>query len=65
MNKRYNSKLKKRLMFGTDFDVMYFTDRVNMQVYYNNFKTMFPQDELKLLMYDNPLSFLGIDVIKE
>jgi predicted TIM-barrel fold metal-dependent hydrolase len=61
----FNPKLKTRLMFGTDFDVMYFTDRVNMQVYYNNFKTIFSQDDLKLLMCDNPMSFLGIDALKE
>ncbi len=55
-----NPKLKTRLMFGTDFDVMYFTGKVTMQSYYNNFKTIFSQDELKILMHDNPVSFMGI-----
>jgi len=55
-----NPKLKKRLMFGTDFDVMYFTDRVTMQIYYNNFKAIFSSDELNVLMHDNPMGFMGI-----
>jgi predicted TIM-barrel fold metal-dependent hydrolase len=53
-------KLKTRLMFGTDFDVMYFTDKVTMQSYYNNFSTVFNHDELTLLMHDNPKSFMGL-----
>ncbi|MCX6236739.1 MAG: amidohydrolase family protein [Bacteroidia bacterium] len=56
-----NPKLKSRLMFGTDFDVMYFTGKVNMQIYYKNFKTIFKPDELKLLMCDNPVKFMGIN----
>jgi predicted TIM-barrel fold metal-dependent hydrolase len=55
-----NPKLKTHLMFGTDFDVMYFTGLVTMQMYYNNFKTVFTPDELKALMHDNPMNFMGI-----
>lgn len=55
-----NPKLKTRLMFGTDFDVMYFTDRVTMKVYYDNFKQVFQPDELKAMMHDNPMRFLGL-----
>jgi len=55
-----NPKLKTRLMFGTDFDVMYYTDRVTMQVYYDNFKQVFKPDELKVLMHDIPIQFMGI-----
>jgi len=54
-----NPKLKTRLMFGTDFDVMYFTDRITMQSYYNGFKSTFNPDELKALMHDNPLRFFS------
>lgn len=53
-----NPKLKTRLMFGTDFDVMYFTDRVTMKIYYDNFKQVFKPDELSAMMHDNPISFL-------
>ena len=55
-----NKKFRTRLMFGTDFDVMYFTDKVNMHLYYNNFKMIFNTDELKILMHDNPVNYMGI-----
>jgi predicted TIM-barrel fold metal-dependent hydrolase len=55
-----NQKLKTRLMFGTDFDVMYFTGIITMQNYYNNFKNTFTTDELKMLMHDNPMRFMNI-----
>ena len=54
-----NPKLKTRLMFGTDFDVMYFTGFITMQTYYTNFQSIF-KNELNLLMHDNPMDFLGI-----
>ncbi len=54
------SRLKTRLMFGTDFDVMYFTGKVTMENYFKNFKSTFTEDELKLIMHDNPTRFLGI-----
>lgn len=54
-------KLRTRLMFGTDFDVMYFTDRVTMQTYYDNFMQTFNQPgELELLMHDVPEAFMRI-----
>ncbi|HCT29796.1 MAG TPA: hypothetical protein DIW31_03460 [Bacteroidales bacterium] len=55
-----NPKLKTRLMFGTDFDVMYLTDRVTMKEYYENFKHFFADDELFSIMHDNPIRFLGL-----
>lgn len=55
-----NPKLKTRLMFGTDFDVMYFTDRVTMKKYYDNFKQVFKPDELWAMMHDTPMQFLGL-----
>jgi predicted TIM-barrel fold metal-dependent hydrolase len=54
-----NLKLRERLMFGTDFDVMYFTGRITMQKYYDNFKSVFSADELKILMTENPVRFFG------
>jgi predicted TIM-barrel fold metal-dependent hydrolase len=55
-----NPKLKNRLMFGTDFDVMYFTDLITMRDYYANFESVFKED-LRLLMHDNPVRFLGLE----
>ncbi len=55
-----NPKLKSRLMFGTDFDVMYFTGEIDMALYFANFKSIFSASELKLLMHDNPIKFLGL-----
>lgn len=55
-----NPKLKTQLMFGTDFDVMYLTDRVTMKEYYDNFKTFFKPDELWAIMNENPVRFLGL-----
>ena len=52
-------KLKNRLMFGTDFDVMYFTDNITLSSYYGNFKTVF-HDELEALMKQNSESFMGL-----
>ena len=55
-------KLKSRLMFGTDFDVMYFTGKVTMQIYYENFKAIFSPDELNQLMCENPGNFMRRDI---
>lgn len=55
-----NPKLKTRLMFGTDFDVMYFTGLITMQTYYTNFQSLF-KDEFELLAHNNPIRFLGLD----
>lgn len=55
-----NPKLKTRLMFGTDFDVMYFTAFITMQNYYANFENIFLND-LEPLMKDNTIRFLGLD----
>ncbi len=55
-----NPKLINRLMFGTDFDVMYFTGKITMQDYYDHFKSIFSADELKKMMHDNPMRFMNI-----
>lgn len=55
-----NPKLKSRLMFGTDFDLMYFTDVITMETYYSNFQEIF-RDEFKYLIHDNPTRFLGLN----
>jgi len=54
-----NPKLKTRLLFGTDFDVMYFTGPITLKSYYANFQTIFKND-LELLMHDNPMVFMGL-----
>ena len=53
-----NPKLKDRIMFGTDFDVMYFTAHITMQGYYANFKSIFSESDLNKLMIVNPNRFL-------
>jgi Predicted metal-dependent hydrolase of the TIM-barrel fold len=55
-----NPKLKSRLMFGSDFDVMYFTGEITMASYFANFEKFFSASDLKLLMNDNPIKFLGL-----
>ena len=55
-----NPKLKSRLMFGSDFDVMYFTGKITMASYFADFESIFSAGELKLLMNDNPTKFLGL-----
>jgi len=55
-----NPILRSRLMYGSDFDVMYFTDKITMASYFANFEGIFSADELKLLMNDNPMKFLGL-----
>lgn len=52
--------LKFHLMFGTDFDVMYFTGIVTLQSYYDKFKSIFSLDNIRLLLHDNPIKFLGV-----
>ena len=54
----HNPKLQSRLMFGTDFDVMYFTGEITMSSYFDNFKKIFSTSDLTLLMHDNPIRFL-------
>ena len=55
-----NSVLQSRLMFGTDFDVMYFMGEINLDVYFDNFKSTFSESELTLLIHDNPTKFFGV-----
>lgn len=56
-----NSKLENQLMYGSDFDVMYFTgNKINMNDYIDNFKDVFP-NYLNAMMIDNPKSFLGVE----
>ena len=55
-----NPKLLQRLLFGTDFDVMYFTGRVTMESYYKSFSKTFTESEMNTMMRDNPERFLGL-----
>jgi predicted TIM-barrel fold metal-dependent hydrolase len=54
-----NPKLHTRLMFGTDFDVMFLTGRVTMESYYDSFKKIFNEAELTALMQTNPMTFMN------
>jgi predicted TIM-barrel fold metal-dependent hydrolase len=55
-----NPKLKSRLMFGTDFDVMYFTAKITMELYFANFSNVFSPSDLTLMMHDNPIKFMNL-----
>lgn len=55
-----NMKLQDRLMFGTDFDVMYFTAEITMEKYYRNFKKEFAKKDLSRMMHDNPACFMNL-----
>jgi len=53
--------VQNRLMYGTDFDVMYYGgDKINMQEYMQNFKTIFGNNLVRM-MVDNPKTFLGME----
>ena len=54
------SKIKDRMMYGSDYDVMYFTDRITLGNYYQNFSNIFKL-ELNKMRYDVPKKFLKID----
>lgn len=57
-----NDIVKKRTMFGSDFDVMYFTNPgdVDINEYYKSFKKLFSEEELNYMASDLPLKFLGL-----
>jgi predicted TIM-barrel fold metal-dependent hydrolase len=56
-----NPKVQLRILYGTDFDVMYARNKsITMQEYILNFKAVFP-DALDRMMIDNPKSFLGVE----
>jgi len=53
-------EVRERTMFGTDFDVMFFTDlAVPMEKYYENFTKAFTAQELTILCSAVPQRFLG------
>jgi predicted TIM-barrel fold metal-dependent hydrolase len=54
-------ELHSKLMYGSDFDVMYFVgDKINVEDYIRNFQKVFP-DGLTRMMVDNPKTFLGVE----
>jgi predicted TIM-barrel fold metal-dependent hydrolase len=56
-----NPRVQERLMYGTDFDVMFFTgNRITLQTYMENFKSIFGNDLVRM-MVDNPKTFLGVE----
>ena len=58
-----NPILKKRLMFGTDFDVMLLTDFIDLQGYFDRFNPavgkIFSEEEMDAMSRDVPRSFLN------
>lgn len=54
-----NAELKDRLMFGTDFDVMLTTDFITLEKYFEQFKTVFSDEQLDAISRDAPSSFLN------
>lgn len=54
-----NPKLQERLMFGTDFDLIYFVGgQSTMQQYYSNFRQVFTPADMDRMMITNPINFL-------
>jgi len=55
-----DSSFKKRIMFGSDFDVMSFTDeKISLEQYCRNFSDMFP-DDIQNMRYTNVVKFLKL-----
>ncbi len=54
-----NPILKERLMFGSDFDVMLITDFITLQQYFDQFRGIFPGDEMDAMSRDVPRAFLN------
>lgn len=56
--------LRNRLLFGTDFDLIYIVEKgISIKQYYMNFQKVFGLASLDRMMIDNPARFLG-DVLK-
>ncbi len=55
-----NKIFKERILYGSDFDVMSFTDnKISLEQYCRNFSDLFP-DEIQNMRYRNVLKFLNI-----
>jgi predicted TIM-barrel fold metal-dependent hydrolase len=51
---------KKRIMYGSDFDVMYFTDKsISLEQYCKNFSQLFPK-EIENMRHRNVVNFLNL-----
>jgi predicted TIM-barrel fold metal-dependent hydrolase len=54
-----NSFFKERIMYGSDFDVIYFTDKIiSLEQYCRNYSDLFP-DEIENMRNRNVLNFLN------
>lgn len=53
-----SDKLKSRLLYGTDFDVMYFAGAKTMEEYVKLFQQFFSSEEMDQMMIRNTKSFL-------
>lgn len=55
-----NNSFKKRILYGSDFDVMSFTDdKISLEQYCRNFSELFP-DEIENMRYRNVMRFLNL-----
>jgi predicted TIM-barrel fold metal-dependent hydrolase len=55
-----NSFFKKRILYGSDFDVMSFTDdKISLEQYCRNFSNIFP-DDIENMRYRNVVKFLNL-----
>jgi predicted TIM-barrel fold metal-dependent hydrolase len=55
-----NSIFRERILYGSDFDVMNFTDnKISLEQYCRNFSDLFPE-EIKNMRYRNVLKFLNM-----
>ncbi len=55
-----NKIFKERILYGSDFDVMSFTDnKISLEQYCRNFSDLFPE-EIQNMRYRNVLKFLNI-----
>lgn len=57
-------KTHKKVMYGTDFDVMYYTAPVTMEEYVQRFIDHFSDNDLDLMMTKNVERFLDKSIIK-
>jgi predicted TIM-barrel fold metal-dependent hydrolase len=56
-----NKQLKDRLLFGTDYAMLYFTGNTTIDKYFKNFNNIF-KDDLESMMHNNPKKFLGLEL---
>lgn len=53
---------RSRCMYGTDYDIMYFTKPITLQTYFDNFKNSFTEDELINMSLTIPAMFMNREI---